>query len=188
MLTKQSNSTPETVNAGSANGNGDIGEETQVTQPIDFDTWLAEQPDEIKMLLETHTKGLRSALSNERETRSKLERDLRATAKKAEQGSEMEAQLTRLADQVAESDRKADFYEAAHAAGVANLKLAYLVAAQDDMFDRHGRVNFETMKQSYPELFGGTVKPPRANAGDGRETQPPAAGMNAFIRQAAGRQ
>lgn len=159
----------------------------QETTPLEFDSWLGQQPDEVKTLLDGHTKGLKSALSSEREARGKLEKELRDAAKKAEKGSEMEQQLTSLADQVAESDRKTEFYEAAHAAGVTNLKLAYLVAVQDEMFDRHGRVNWDAMKQSYPELFAGAKKPPAGNAGAGTQEPPKTGGMNEFIRRSAGR-
>ena len=120
-------------------------------------------------------------------------------AGKAEKGSEAEAQLTKLADTLAEQERKsaeglaeaerrAVFYEAAHAAGITNLKLAYTVALQDEMFDKRGAVNFEALKAQYPELFGGKPSTPSGHAGAGTGSPPPAqADMNAFIRGSAGR-
>jgi hypothetical protein len=157
--------------------------------PQTFDQFMEAQTPEAKTLLETHTQGLKSALESERGTRKDLEKQVRDLAGKAEKGSEAEKQLTQIADTVAAAERKADFMEAAHAAGVSNLKLAYTVAVQDEMFDRHGRANFEAMKATYPELFGGG-KPtiPPANAGDGTGNKPPApASMTGLIRQAAGR-
>ena len=147
--------------------------------PLSYDAWLEQQPDEIKSLLDTHTRGLKSALASEREARNRLEKDLRDAAKKAEKGSEMEQQLTRLADQAAEADRRAAFYEDAHRLGVTNLKLAYLVATQ-------GRVNWQALKESYPELFTGP-RPPVGNAGAGTKEPPKPGGMNEFIRRSAGR-
>ena len=157
------------------------------TTPLEFDSWLDQQPDEVKTLLDGHTKGLKSALSSEREARARLEKDLRDAARQAEKGSEMEQQLTHLADEAAEADRRASFYEDAHAAGVANLKLAYLVAVQDEMFDCQGRVNWQALKESYPELFTTARRPPAGNAGSGTQAPPTTGGMNEFIRRAAGR-
>jgi len=151
-----------------------------------FDNWLDEQPDPVKNMLDGHTKGLKSALDSERDARKDLEKQVRDLADKSEKGSEAETKLTQLADQISEADQKADFYEAAHAAGVTNLKLAYLVATQDELFDRKGAVNFSSMKDSYPELFGGT-KLPDGDAGSGRNGQPDAKNMNDFIRKSAGR-
>jgi hypothetical protein len=107
-------------------------------------------------------------------------------AKKAEAGSETQTQLTQMADRVSEADRKTDFYEDAHAAGVTNLKLAYLVAVQDELFGKNGAVNFAAMKQQYPELFGGG-KLPAGNAGTGGNTGPQGRSMNEFIRRSSGR-
>jgi hypothetical protein len=174
--------------SGGAADDGNQGDNTDQgdSKPLQFDSWLNEQPDPVKAMLDGHTKGLKSALDSERENRKTLEKQLREMATKAEKGSEAETKLTQLADQMAEADRKADFYEAAHAEGVTNLKLAYLVATQDELFDRRGAVSFKSMKETYPELFVGT-KPPKGDAGTGHEGQPGAKSMNDFIRRAAGR-
>lgn len=162
---------------------GDAGD----SSPLTFDGWLGEQPDEVKTLLDGHTKGLKSALESERGNRKDLEKQVRDLAAKAEKDSETQKELTGIADKLSSAEQQADFYEAAHAAGVTNLKLAYTVAVQDEMFDRRGQVDFDTLKTQYPELFGKVSTPP-GNAGDGTDTQPsPAKDMNTFIRRAAGR-
>ena len=155
-------------------------------ETLTFDGWLEAQPEDVKNLLDVHTKGLSSALKSERENRKDLEKQLRDLAKKAEAGSDAEAQLTAMADQQATASRRADFYESAHREGVTNLKLAFTVAAQDELFDKKGNVDFGEMKKSYPELFG-AVAGANANAGNGTKA-PPKAGksMNDFIRQASG--
>lgn len=164
-------------------------EEGTQEEPLTFDGWLGEQPEEVKALLDGHTEGLKSALKSERGSRKDLEKQLRDLAAKAEKGSEAQKELAGIADKLGEADRKADFYEAAHAAGVTNLKLAYVVASQDEMFDRRGRVNFDTLKTQYPELFGVKPAPTKGNAGSGTNTEPtPAENMNTFIRRSAGRQ
>ena len=157
-------------------------------QTITFDAWIGTQPDQIKGLVTEHEKGLKSALDSERTSRQDLEGQLREAAKKLAKEPELQKSLTEMADKLAETDRRADFYDAAHAAGVTNLKLAYVVAVQDELFDKKGNVNFETLKTKYPELFAGRAQPPKGNAGagtggDGR----PAVGMNEAIRRASGR-
>lgn len=155
--------------------------------PQSFAEWLEKQDATIKGLYDSETKGLKTALDSERTSRKDLEKQLRDAAAKLEKGSEAEKQLTDMADKVAESDGKADFYEAAHGQGVTNLKLAYLVAKQDQLFDRKGNPDFEALKRGYPELFGKPGTPPPGNAGAGTGAPPPKKqDMNAFIRAAAG--
>jgi hypothetical protein len=165
--------------------------------PATYESFFEAQPAEVKTLIEEHTQGLKSALESERESRKGLEKQVRDLAGKAEKGSEAEAQLTKLADSLAEAERKSAeglaeaerrtaFYEAAHAAGISNLKLAYTVALQDEMFDKRGAVNFEALRSSYPELFGGKPSTPPGNAGAGTGSPPVAqTDMNAFIRGSA---
>lgn len=167
------------------NGEGAGGEGTTTT--LTFDAWQKTLNDEQKGLIDSHVKGLKNALDSERGSRKDLEKQLRDLAKKAEAGSEAQTQLTKLADSLDTADRRTNFYEAAHAAGVKNLKLAFTVAETEEMFDKHGRVNFDEMKKAYPELFG-TTTTPRGDAGSGTDKKPKAAsGMNEFIRGAAGR-
>lgn len=161
--------------------------ETQAA-PLEFDTWIAAQPEPVKAAIESHTKGLKSALEGERNGRKQLETQLREMAGKAEKGSETQAQLTQLADTVKGETARADFYEAAHAAGVTNLKLAYLVATADQLFDRKGSPDFAALKASYPELFAGAKRPPAGDAGAGTNKPPTGQSMNDAIRRASGRQ
>jgi len=172
---------------GDGGSGGDGGQGGQGGSELAYETWVQEQPEEVQTMLVGWESGLKSALANERDARKKAERELRDLAGKAEKGSEAEQKLLSLADQMSEADRKADFYEAAHTAGVTNLKLAYLVAVQDDLFDRRGNVNFEQIKRDYPELFGGS-KTAAGNAGSGTKNGQPAGkgDMNAWIRKTAG--
>lgn len=156
--------------------------------PPTWETWLAEQTDDVKALAEGHITGLKSALDKERGDRKKFEKELRELAGKVEKGSEAEKELTRLAEAQAADERRADFYEAAHAQGVSNLKLAWIVAQQDELFDRKGNPDFATLKEKYPELFRAPTTPTpagRAGAGTQNPTTPPS--MNDLIRGAVGR-
>lgn len=170
------------------NTEGNSADQNKDSMPLIYDEWLKAQPDEVKTLLDSNTKGLKGALESERESRKKLEKELRDMAGKADKGSEAQNKLNELADQVSEADRRAEFYEAAHQAGVTNLKLAYLVAQTEDLFDRRGQVNFEAMKAQFSELFGGKPKTPAGNAGTGTDGgNASGTTMNQFIRKAAGR-
>ena len=157
------------------------------SEPLVFDTWLGEQSDEVKTLLDTNTSGLKSALESERGSRKDLEGDIRDLAKKAE--GDQKIALEGMADNLEKADHKTAFYESAHAAGVSNLKLAYYVANDDELFDRRGNVNFETMKTEYPELFGGKKGTVKSGAGDGNNNNREGAAfsMNEMIRKKAGR-
>ena len=181
--------------ADGAAGGGDSGTGVDDEQPeggaeetVDYEQWVSKLKPAEKAALEGHTRGLKSALDSERASRKSLEKQLRDLAKASQEGSDAQKKLVEMADKMAEADRRADFYDSAHAAGVTNLKLAYLVAVQDELFDRRGGVDFTALRTSYPELFGQTKKVTKGNAGSGTdETTPTGGDMNAWIRQRAGR-
>jgi hypothetical protein len=171
-------------------GSGDPGGQNDQQQaPLVFDTWIAAQGDEIKSLLDGHTKGLRTALDSERTQRKEFERQLREATGKLEKDSDARKQLETLSSQLEAQGRQAEFYETAHAAGVSNLRLAWVALQQDAaLSDRSGRVDWKRFQEQYPELFGGAKqKAPAGNAGAGTQNPPGKAGMNEFIRKAAGR-
>ena len=90
---------------------------------------------------------------------------------------------------MAVGNTKADFYEDAHEAGISNLKLAYHVATTEDLFDKRGNVDFDKMKENFPELFAKPPRKPQGGAGDGPgDNLGQKAGMSAWIRKEAGRQ
>ncbi|RLD07704.1 MAG: hypothetical protein DRI32_00435 [Chloroflexi bacterium] len=158
---------------------------------LTLDSWIealedADQKKSVKTLLGTHVGKLESALKSERVTRKDMEKQVRDLAKQAEDGSDSQAQLTQLADDLEKAGQKSDFYEVAHLAGVSNLKLAYMAAVQDDLFDRKGNVDFAAMKESYPELFAGTQEEDGdAGRGTGGEL-PEGSTMDDYIRGKAG--
>lgn len=153
-----------------------------------YETWYNGLDDSGKGFVESNTKGLKSALTSERDARKTAEKELRKTAAELEKGSEAQEKVLKLADGLAEETKRADFYEDAHTAGISNLKLAYHVATTDGLFDGRGNVNFEAMKTAFPELFGKPSKTPPGGAGegagDGINEKP---SMNDFIRGRAGR-
>jgi hypothetical protein len=174
-------------NQGGQQQQGNQGQQgqNQGVQAPTYDQWLAKQDEHVRGLIDGNVKGLKSALDDERESRKGFEKTIRDLAKKAEAGSEAQKQLEQLAESVSTANRRTEFYEAAHAAGVTNLKLAFTVATEEGLFDKVGRANFDQLKKDYPELFG-TKKAPRGDGGAGNEGQPRGGSMNDFIRKAAG--
>jgi len=160
-----------------------------------WETWLGKLPDDqratVSTLYEAHTQGLRKALQSERESRSDLERQLRAAAKAAGKDSEAEKQLTTMADDLEKANRRADFFAEASKPeiGLLNPKAAWALANADPerFFDRKGNLRLDALKAEYPEQFGRSGVP-RANAGNGAgQGGSDKADMNAFIRSRAGR-
>ncbi len=155
--------------------------------PPTWESILEGLPEEHKTLYEGHTQGLRSALDKERDRRSELEKQVREAAGKAK--GEVQEELTRLADQLAEANRQAEFYKEAGnpEIGCTSPELALLAAEKDGLFDRRGNVDWQALKEKYPILFKQPI-PPRGNAGNGTGT-PPRGGpdIDAMIRARAGR-
>lgn len=162
--------------------------EGQNSAALTWDTWVASQDETVKGLIDGHVKGLKSALESERTQRSDLARQLRDVTAKAEKGSELEKALTEVSAQLEVTERRAAFYEDAGRPeiGCSNPKAAFALAQAEDLFDKRGRVDWEALKASAPELFRPRV--PQGNAGAGTGGPPPAQkSMNDFIRRAAGR-
>lgn len=160
---------------------------TQGNPPLMFDSWLKDQPDDVKGLIEDHTHGLRTALDNERNQRKSLEKQLKDAAKRFEKDSDERKALDKISADLTEANRKTDFYDAAHKVGVTNLKLAWLAVVADELLDDKGAVDFEKLKSSHPQLFAAKAPIQNVNAGSGANGQLPKQTMNQLIRNAAGR-
>ncbi len=169
-------------------GQGEPGQDGGET-PENWEQFLEGQPEGVRTLYEAHTQGLRSALQSEREQRSDLARQLREATGQLEEGSEAREALERLNGQLESAQRRADFYEEAARPeiGCTNPRLAFLGAQEVEAFDRRGNVNWERLKEQFPELFGQSRTPP-ANAGSGTGSDAPRDfDINAAIRAATGR-
>lgn len=166
---------------------GNQQQEKQAKEPLNFDKWYGSLDDATRDLFNDRVDGLRSALTSERNERKKLAAQIKELSGKADKGSELAQQLEQLTGNMGKLDQKAQFYEDAHNADVANLRLAWLAAQDLDLIGKDGKVDFNKLREAAPELFRKKVTPP-ANAGQGAgqagTTQPT---MNSFIRKAAGR-
>ena len=155
------------------------------TLPKTFEEYLANQSEEVKGLYEDHTKGLKNALSSERDKASDLGKQLRDAAKGADEATA--AKLNEMAGAQEMAEKRASFYEVAASEGCNNLRLAWIAAQDSEAFDSKGNPDFKALKEKFPELFHRPAPPPKASAGAGTQTQPEGASMDDLIRRAAGR-
>ena len=153
--------------------------------PATFEDWLKAQDEGVRRLADEHVKGLKAALDTERSQRKDFERQLREAAGKLEKDSQERRNLEELAGRLTGLERQAAFYDAAHGAGVTNLRLAWLAAENAELVDDKGHADFVKVKERFPELFRVTVPP--GNAGSGTQKPPSGQTMNDLIRRAAGR-
>lgn len=160
--------------------------DNQQVEALTFDKWLAGQDDGIKDLLDDHTAGLKSALDDERRERKSLAARIKELSKSAENGSELQQQLDALTTQMGEADTKTAFYEAAHEAGVKNLRLAWTAAREFDLVNSKGAVDMAQLKSIAPELFA-SKSIPVTNGGNGaNQSGAVVPDMNKAIRAMAG--
>lgn len=150
---------------------------------LTFDSWFASLDEPVKNLLDEHTKGLKSALDAERETRKTFEKQIKDLAAKAEKGSEAEARLNELSAQLELSERRASFAELASREGVTNPKALFILAEAGQFFNKKGEADLAGLKETYPEFFKRSL--PEGNAGEGASGQPAGLSMNDIIRSAA---
>lgn len=179
---------PETNNTTNNNnepGTGGGGETP--SQEVTFTDWLEQQPEDVRGLIGSHTSGLKSALDSERSQRKELAKALKDVTKELDEGTQARESLEALTGKMEQYEQQIGAYDALSAAGVTNLRLAWIAAREAGAIDKKGNVNLETLKAEYPELFKAQRTPP-GNAGAGAGQQPPQAtgGMDALIRKKAG--
>ena len=156
-------------------------------EPPTFETWYGALDTQAKSLFDEHVNGLKTALDTERTNRAALAKQIKDLAAKADKGSELEKQLTDASTRLEAAERRAAFAEDAikPEIGCTNVKAAFALATAEDLFDRHGRPDWNALKATAPELFR---KPTVGSADGGAGTrQAPQLDMNTIIRRAAGR-
>ena len=169
-----------------AGGGG--GETPEDTQPQTWEAWLESQDEGVQTLYQQHTRGLKSALESERDARKTIESQLRDLSQELEQGSAAREKLDALSADFDQAQRRVEFYESAPA-DLSNARLAWLAAQESEAFDRRGNVQWDTLRERYPELFNKQPTSVRtANAGTSAKSAGNAGfDMNAVLREAAGR-
>ena len=160
-------------------------QDAQSTPPAQtFDEWVKAQGEDVRKMADGYAKELKSALEFERRQRQTFEQQLRDAAGKLEKGSAERQNLEQLSSTLS---RQTAFFDAAHGAGVSNLRLAWLAAENAGLVDDKGRADFGRLKDGFPELFRAAAVPP-GNAGAGTQKPPSQQTMNSLIRRAAGRE
>lgn len=163
-------------------------EQQEEVQPIDFEKWLGEQPDEVRTSYEAHITGLKNTVNATRTERDDLKKQLGIALKKSEKGSEAEAQLTEALAKIELAERRANFMEDAlrPEIGCKNPRTAYALAIAEDLFGKNGSPDWASIKSLAPELFISGGARGKAGAGTGEEMK--TLDMNAIIRRVAGGQ
>ena len=142
-----------------------------------FEAWLESQSDEIKTRFEEGTKGLKSALTSERDNTKNLSKQLKDLQAKADKDSDLAKQLSEMQAKLTESERHSAFVDGATAAGCNNVKAAYKLAKADpDLWKRDGSPDWEAIKTEAPEFFG--QKKPDGKAGSGTDDKGGAGSKN----------
>lgn len=149
-------------------------------EAMDYESWIAEQPDTVRGMLSERDAPLRNALQQERENAKTLSKQLRELSGKLDANSEAAKQVAELSGRLETEQKRAGFYEQATAAGCRDVRLAWLAASADGL-------TMEQVKAQHPDLFA----PLRAATNAGNGANAPGGGaqrdMNAYIRRAAGR-
>lgn len=168
------------------NATGAMPDGTSAPEPT-FDEWYNGLDAPHKGLVDNRLQALESALNTERQNRTDLSKRIRDLAAKADKGSELEKQLNEASTRLEAAERRAAFAEDAikPEIGCTNVKAAFALAQAEDLFDRHGRPDWNALKATAPELFR---RPSGGSADGGAGTnQGPKLDMNTLIRRAAGR-
>jgi hypothetical protein len=128
--------------------------------PLTWDTWQTAWTEEQKGLYKAQTENLKKALDTERENQKALAKLVKELQGKAEAGSEMQTKLSQMQEQLQSASRRADFALDAPAKGVTNVKAALTLAIADGLIDKDGKVDWDGLKEAYPEMFAKQQTPP----------------------------
>lgn len=159
--------------------------------PATWEEYVASLPDDqrtaVQALYTAQNQSLLNTVKATRDERDQMATELRDAAKKAEKGSNAEAELLEKANKLDEANKRADFFADAPAKQCKNPKAAWALAKQDNLFTKSGLPDWETLQSTAPELFGPITKPKgKAGAGVGTDKAPEGQTINQFIRGAAG--
>jgi len=138
------------------------------TTTIDFEKWLAEQPEEVRNAYEAHVSGLKKALASERDSRTKLEKQLKKLAKGEELPDPVKRQIEDLTKQLDVTAKKAKFIAKAAKAGAHYPELLAKAVDIDDLDPAalEDKTFWDNLREEYAALFAPTSVT-RSRGGDG---------------------
>ncbi len=157
----------------------------------DFETWLSKAPDELKTTIEplfkAHVEKLMTTVKDTRKERDTFQKELRDAIKKLDATSDEAKKFEGIADKLDEANKKAEFYEEAPTNGCRNLKAAFALVKSEDLYTKHGAVDWKQLKEIAPEFFGEKSRlPVKKSAGNGTDSDVPSShSMNDWIRKQA---
>lgn len=159
--------------------------EPTAAQAAWFDSLTPADKAKAKAWHDAETAPLANAYQSEHERRKTQSQELTAAIAKAE-GAEKVA-LQAAQEKIAAADARADFRIDAIKAGCVDDALAWLVVEAEQLYDRRGNPDLETLREKHPALFA--AAPPAPNARGAAGTNQPAGAsfdLNAAMRKAAG--
>jgi hypothetical protein len=153
-------------------------DQTAQAEPQTYEELIATLPEHQRKLFDDHIAGLKSALDTERKQRKEQEKKLKDLASQAEEGSQLKEQLDKAAEDIAEANRRAElaqaraaFNEEAARQGVkrTSFSLAWLALQDAGLQGKDGTVDWDALKEHYPDLF----EQPKTSAAAGSGTRRP---------------
>lgn len=142
--------------------------------PPTWDSWFGGLGDTEKSLIDGHTKGLKSALDQERNQRTALEKQVKELSKQAAEGSDLKATLEKMAAELAESNQRASLLEQVSKAGLkAEPGDVIALARARGLVDGQGNINFAKLKEQCSYLFEDSAPVPKTKgeAGTGHRNK-----------------
>lgn len=168
---------------------GQDGQDGGSQETLDWEARVAKLSAEDKASYEAHVKGLKNTVEATRVDNRTLKDAKESTQRAAEQATgELKVQLEALSKRLESAERENAFLAAAGVERVTNAHDLWVLAQADEAaFRRNGQPDWQHLRSSYSYLFESTTAP-RGNAGAGTQGKPPGGpGMEALLRQAAGR-
>lgn len=163
------------------------------TEPT-WESFLAEQSDEVKALYEASIEKLKSTVTATRKEREKFKDQLKELSDLAKDNPELKKKIGELEGRLDAANKKADFFAEAPDEGCKNPKAAFSLAVAEELFTSRGLPDWDAIREEAPELF---TDPSTLDSGGGegsggdrskkrKKTRQPT-DMNSLIRGAVGR-
>lgn len=152
-----------------------------------FESWLENQPDEVKELLKERFESLENTVKATRGERDNLNKELKELAKKVTEDSEAGKQLSDLRARLDASEKKSNFIEQALKQGATKPSAIYAVANAESLFTEDGNPDWNKIKETIPEFFKVTNTSNNAGSGTNKNALPKH-NVNDAIREAANKQ
>jgi hypothetical protein len=138
----------------------------------EFETWLDTQDEATKNLVQERFSVLERTISNTRDERDTLSRELKGLARKVDSDSDAGIAIGELRNRLAASEKKSSFIELAVQKGIKRPSAAYAIATSENAFLEDGTPDFEKIRETIPELFSTVNTNTSAGSGTGTAGKP----------------